>query len=62
MPLSFSLKLRVLMEYSGCILEEGERKNTSGKLKDAVSSLPRAYKRREAGCTVIIKWLTSDYS
>lgn len=62
MPLSFSLKLLVLIEYSGCILEEGERNYTSGKLKDAVSSVSRGYKRREAGCTVITKWRTSDCS
>lgn len=51
------------MGYSGCILEEGEeRKNAWGNLMDAVSSLPRGYKRSEVGCTVIVKWLTLDYS
>lgn len=58
MPLSFSLKLLVLMEYSGCILEEGERERPPQENSRMLLHLSLGgYTRREAGCIVIVNGL-----
>lgn len=47
MPLSFSPKFLVLMEYSGCILEEGERERTPQENSRMLSHLSLGVTRGE---------------